>query len=380
MALLDMARINLKHIEVAHVNFHKRDTALRDEKIVRNYCKKYGIKFHIMNFKPEEVRSNFQAEARISRYRFFKTICDKNNLNSVLVAHHKDDLIETYFMQVDKKLSVNYYGLAESINLYGVNVYRPLLDYTKSDLVEYCTSNEIEYGIDESNNSDCYERNRVRHNRVDHLSLDEKNIIVAEINRLNVSEKKKADKALEFLKSKQDFTVSEFTLMPYIKKGLSIIYGAKSDKFFNEVLRQLKESSSYLYEGNEYWLSKEYGKIHLFKKPREYKYVFNSIEELNSFSCEFFKVRKKGNSRQCVSITKNDFPIVIRNVDNKDTIEMMYGKKKLNRFFIDNKILIKDRCEWPIVINKKSIAILVPELGCNTDHYSLKPSFYVIKL
>jgi len=379
MALLDMARNKLKYIEVGHVNYHKRDTAKRDENIVRRYCKKYGIKFHILNYVYENNSNNFQADARIARYKFFNKLCNKNNFDYCLVAHHKDDLIETYYMQVDKKLSVNYYGLANNINLYGVNVIRPLLKYTKNELIEYCEKHNIEYGIDESNNSDCYQRNRIRHSRVEKLSLKQKDELVRKINDINLKEQDKLRKVLLSF-NKGEFSVSEFIRIPYLKKGLSVIFGGKSDKFFDEVIRQLKYASSYLYKGDTYWLSKEYQRIYVFKKPIEYKYVFNNIDELKIKKYECFKISKKGNSREVVTITNKDFPIVIRNCSNEDIIEMNFGSKKINRFFIDNKVLIKDRMSWPIVLNKKGSAILLPGLGCNIDHYSNNPNLCVIKL
>ena len=84
-----------------------------------------------------------------------------------MVAHHLDDLLETYIMQRDKKLSVDYYGLREFIVMDGLNVYRPLLKFEKKQLQAYCDDNKIDYGIDESNLSDDYSRNRIRHRVID---------------------------------------------------------------------------------------------------------------------------------------------------------------------------------------------------------------------
>ena len=51
------------------------------------------------------------------------------------MAHQKDDLIETYLMQKERKLGVSYYGLRQSNTIKGVKVFRPLLSYTKKDLI-----------------------------------------------------------------------------------------------------------------------------------------------------------------------------------------------------------------------------------------------------
>lgn len=380
MALLDMARNKCKHIEVAHVNYHKRETAKRDENIVRKYCKKYGIKLHVLNFKPEEVKGNFQANARDARYSFFKKLCDRNRLDAVLVAHHKDDLIETYLMQIDKKLKVSCYGLASVVIIKDVHVIRPLLNYTKADLLKYCDDNCIQYGIDESNNTDCYTRNKVRHNRVDKMSKSDKNKIVSEINKKNKEENRKANIGKKLFYKKSVFNVSEFIEAPYIEYGLRSIFGNKSDKFFDEMLRQIKTAKTYLYKGDNVWLSKEYNKVHVFKKPAEYCIKCKSNDELLKSKNYYFKIGKKGKTIDTVTLNKNDFPVFVRTPLPSDRIVLRFGSKKLNRFFIDNKVPIKDRLTWPVLENKDGNIVLVPGIGCDVAHYSKKPNISMIKL
>lgn len=379
MALLDMARKQIKYIEVAHVNYHKRQTAIRDEKIVRNYCKKYNIKFNLLNLKPEDVKGNFQACARVERYAYFNKVCEKHNLDAVLVAHQKDDFIETYLMQLDKKLGVDNYGLAYMNNIYGAKVIRPLLDFTKADLIKYCEDNSIEYGIDESNNTNHYERNRVRHSRVDKMSIKEKNKLVAQANKKNDTAHKQRLKALSHLSKKEDYDVDEFLNIPYLAAGLRVLLGDNSDKFYEEMLRQIKESKKYLYEGEMCWLTKEYNQVHLFFRPISYEYKFKNIKELNKIDCMYFKLRKSGKSTEGVTLSSKDFPITIRNFRQGDEIKMLYGTKKLNRFMIDNKVLIKDRETYPVMINRNNKVILVPNIGCDVNHYSKKHNVYMIK-
>lgn len=379
MALLDMSKKYFEYIEVAHVNYHKRDTAIRDEKIVRKYCKENMIKFHLLNVKPDDTKGNFQAYAREARYKYFGDICKKSKLDGVLVAHHMDDLIETYFMQIDKGLTVNYYGLAPNIYLYYVFVHRPLLSYTKNDLVKYCEINRIPYGIDESNLTNHYTRNKVRHSRVEKMTISEKKKLVKQIDSKNKKNIKDLCEVVYKINSKKDYTVTQFIKIKNIKLGLRALFGNKSDKFFDEMLRQIKDSKKYYYKGESFCISKEYDRVYIFETVHEYSYVFKSLRQLRTNDYEYFKIRKAGKSVDAVTLGKKDFPITIKSATGNEIISMRFGSKKLNRYFIDNKILIKDRESWPVVINAQGDAILVPKLGCDVNHYSKKPNLYVIK-
>ena len=375
MALLDMFKDKC-YIEVAHINYHKRDSAIRDQKIVEKYCNDNNIKFHLEDYKDKES-GNFQNNARIFRYKFFEEVCDKNNLDAVLVAHQKDDVIETYFMQLDKKIGVNYYGLKEENTLYGVKVIRPLLDYTKDDLVKYCIAHNIEYGIDESNLTNHYERNKIRHSKINNLDSQEKNKIIQDIKDKNIKKENDLLEGLEIFKTKSSFDVDEFLSIPNLKNVLRVYFEHKSDKYFCEMLRQLKECDNCVFINNSFYLVKEYSKINYFSFKGNYEYKFNNINELINKDYDYFKIVKSGNNFNGATITESDFPIVIRNYRDGDYILMRYGRKKINRFFIDNKIKLQERISYPIVVNKDSQIILVKGIGCDINHYSKSHNLFV---
>lgn len=69
---------------------------------------------------------------------------------------------------------MDYYGLSKKNCIYNVKVIRPLLNKSKKQLIKYCDNNKIVYGIDESNLNNDYERNRIRHQEVEKLSLEQK--------------------------------------------------------------------------------------------------------------------------------------------------------------------------------------------------------------
>ena len=379
MALLDMARKKGVYLEVAHMNYHKRETADRDEKIVRKYCKEYKIRFHKKDFDENEYQGNFQDAARKARYDFFNELCTKNELDCVLIAHQKDDLIETYMMQKEKKLGVSYYGIRKENTIYGVKVLRPLLSFYKDELTKYCIKNNIEYGIDESNLKDDYTRNSIRHHKLDKLDKDKKDMIVEEINKKNEIKQKQLNRAQSCL-NKDSYTVNEFLKIPYLKVYLSNIIKPASKGNVEEVIRQLKESKKceFHFEGMDIY--KEYGKIWISEPVKEYEYVFDSLKQMKKQKYEYFLISDTGTSFEGVTLSEDDFPVMIRNFHEGDQIMMNYGNKKVNRYFIDHKIPTKDRRIWPVMLNKKGEVILVPGLGCERNHYSEKHSIFVIKL
>ena len=59
---------------------------------------------------------------------------------------------------------------------------------------------------------------------------------------------------------------------------------------------------------------------------------------------------------------------------------MRYGTKKVSRFFIDKKIPVNRRLTWPVMLNSKNEVILVPQIGCNKTHYSIKHNLFMIEL
>lgn len=379
MALLDMARKSSCHIEVAHVNYHKRDSAKNDELLVRRYCRQYGIAFHKLDVYPEEVKGNFQAYARDARYSYFNKLCKKYKLDAVLVGHHKDDLIETYLMQKKKNIGVDHYGLAKENTVKNVKIIRPLLKYDKKDLIEYCEKNNIEYGIDESNLSDDYARNLIRHSKVEKMSKKEKDEIIKEINDINKQKQKEYNAISKYL-DKEEFTVEQFLDIPYLHTYLRCFFKNKTERFLNEMIRQIKESKHCVFKSEYRYIVKEYGFIHIFDIPKEYSYTFESIKDMKSRKYEYFKLANKGSSLQGVTLSDRDFPVTIRNNHSSDEIKMRYGTKKLNRYFIDNKTPLKDRLTWPVLINKRKSAILVPGIGCDINHYSDKHNMFMIKL
>lgn len=164
MALLDIYKDKI--YAVCHVNYNKRETAVRDKNIVKQYCKKYNIKFYCLDVSQEMYESykqhNFQTVARIIRYEFFLKVAHKTKKKKILIAHNLDDFAETAYMQQIRSSNSLFYGIAKNNYYNDLLIERPLINKRKQALEDYCIKHKIPYGIDETNSMDIYERNKIR--------------------------------------------------------------------------------------------------------------------------------------------------------------------------------------------------------------------------
>ncbi len=364
MALLDMAYKNDVKVAVLHVNYHKRDSALRDEMIVRNYCDKHNLKCYVYN--ANDFKGNFQDEARRFRYLKIKEVVQKENALGVLVAHHKDDDLETLLFQITRKSNVNYYGLSQSTKLFGIRVDRPLLEYTKDELLAYCHNNQIDYGIDESNMSLVYTRNKIR-KVLSELSDNEKLELFKIKDEYNLTRS-------EFLNlyqltlnqtsiSHNDYISLSHNKHSFLLEWLRLhtnLYPI-SNKFVEELNRQLSESDTVKMRLNkEYRLIKQYGVITILKEMSDYMYMLKLYEPLDAqikFSYEIKNMYTK------VVLTKDSFPITIKNLRSCKNQLQAYTYTKLSRWFIKNKIPVQDREMWPLVFNCQNELIYILDVG-----------------
>jgi len=158
MVLVHFLHKNSFRLHLLHVNYQKRGAdSEADSKFVESYAKKNNIHFDISIF-PKQTKGNFQQQARIFRYRFFEDIAQKEN-GIIVLAHHADDNIETFFMNLSRKSGI--IGLA-GIPRIKLPYIRPLLHIQKHDLINYAQKNALSWREDESNFSTQYYRNRWR--------------------------------------------------------------------------------------------------------------------------------------------------------------------------------------------------------------------------
>jgi tRNA(Ile)-lysidine synthase len=161
--LVNSASVEMKfRIAATHVNYGLRgDESDGDERFCRDVCRRLGIKLHIkkVNLSVRKSGTNLQAEARRIRYGFFDEICAKDKFKWIATGHNLTDNIETILMHLCR--GAGTFGLS-GIEPVSGRIIRPLLDFTREEIIAYLRRNHLRYRIDRSNFESKYTRNKVR--------------------------------------------------------------------------------------------------------------------------------------------------------------------------------------------------------------------------
>ncbi|GAA4459712.1 tRNA lysidine(34) synthetase TilS [Nemorincola caseinilytica] len=166
MALLQLFIDSSIPFAVAHCNFGLRGAASDlDEVLVRDRCLQAGVVCHITRFATKEMAAEWkkgtQETARILRYEWFGDLQQEFGYVRTVTAHHANDNVETLLMNLFRGTGIQ--GLHGILPDNG-KLVRPLLWATREQIMEYAVANNITWRDDESNASDDYLRNAIRHN------------------------------------------------------------------------------------------------------------------------------------------------------------------------------------------------------------------------
>jgi len=148
------------NFDIAIVDYNLREQSKQEVAYAKDLAKKYNKKIYLKTYE-DEIFS--EKSARDFRYKFFDEIIINNNYDSLITAHQLNDKLEWFLMQFSKGAGlVELVGLQEYSKRKNYIVYKPLLEISKDELLEYLKTNNIKYYIDETNNENIYKRNYFR--------------------------------------------------------------------------------------------------------------------------------------------------------------------------------------------------------------------------
>lgn len=338
-----------------YINYHDSPTVYIEEKIVKQYSQINKLKLieHEVNI-PDNV--NFEDEARKIRYKFFSDVIKNHPNKFILTAHHKNDDIETMILQINRNNIVDYYGLKEKNDIFGVTVIRPILNYTKLEIIEYLTKNNISFYDDPTNYEQERQRNILRANLKNIDYNHYKNLKIS-LNQKVKEEKNKIKNIAngKYISKKIYSTLNDNEKKRLLNFLLNYNLGYSNSNLINICLMRLKSNKSFE-ENLKNNISLFQDKNNLFfgatTDKRNYSYI---IEKEGYYKFKEFDIEiKLGN------FNIKDFPIFIETPKQKDIIETNIKQNNVIKFLKHHNVPNFLINIFPIIKNKDKKIIYVP--------------------
>lgn len=353
---------------VAHCNFNLRDTESDgDEAFVRDITERYGRHIYVQRFATKEYAAenglNTQLAARELRYHWFNTLCNTFGFDHIVVAHHANDKLETFLINLSRGTGIE--GLTGIPEVNG-RVIRPLLPFSRAQITDCAAAHHIAWREDSSNESDKYLRNKIRHHLTPLLEALHPNFLdnFLQTQSLLQGTSAIAEKHFKELKSLLFIKEEDVIKIPVAQlKALqpvdACMYGLfKEYKFtaWADVINLLYAMSGKVVYSATHELSKD--REFLILRPigehtfQEYVYrkVANEIHEPLHLKFESVtEIQEKNVSTIYVDKEKLNLPLIVRKWNNGDYFHPfgMFGKKKVSKFFKDEKFsLIDKEAQW----------------------------------
>lgn len=370
-------------VRLAHCNFSLRGSESdSDSEFVIRFAKKLGTPVYTETFETatfaEEKGLSIQMAARVLRYNWFEELAKLLEINHILTAHHMDDDLETFFINFSRGTGLK--GLTGIPKLSG-KLRRPLLEFSREAILEYAQANKLKWREDSSNASDYYLRNALRHQVIPNFK---------EIN----------PQLLQNFKVTQEHLISSRLLLEdYV--GLIFSYVAEKTEngyqFSIEKLKKLPHTKALLFElfqsfGFTQWEDvlqlldaqtgkKVYSQSHILLKNRAYLELEIIKESGSNPESEYLIPKGVSKIETPINLTLQNvkaieeqelgicyvdealmhYPLKLRKWKKGDVFHPlgMRGKKKISKFFKDEKLSLLGKQNIWLLCSNESIVWVV---------------------
>ncbi|WP_338471289.1 tRNA lysidine(34) synthetase TilS [Niallia sp. XMNu-256] len=395
-----------KHQDITLVVGHldhmfRGEESLQDAKYVEQFCQVRGIPFKMKRVDVpeymEKTGKSPEVAARECRYQFFAEVMKEYHLSHLALAHHGDDQIETILMRLTRGSSGSARaGIPFMRPFEKGTIVRPFLALSRQEIEQYCMEHHLHPRHDPSNDSDSYLRNRFRkyvlpflkkeNNNVhehfrrfsEDLLLDEECLQELTKQKMNtVWREKHTDKVTIDLDAFQKLP------LPLQRRGIQLILdylyehrpqalsAIHIDSFFSLIASENPSGRLDFPSGLK--VIRSYRLCHflfLVDNHPNFHYVLTEPGECilpngDQITIQCIKTPVETNSNN-ILLNKSDvaFPVIIRTKEQGDRMSLkgMGGTKKLKSIFIDHKVPIAEREEWPVVTDGKNRILWLPRL------------------
>ena len=366
---------------VAHCNFQLRgNESDDDENFMKSQTEKLQIPVFIQKFDTKSIaetqKLSIQLAARKLRYDWFYKLMNENGFDYILTAHHLDDSLETFLINFTRGSGLDgLIGIPEQND----KIVRPLLIFSRNEIETFAQENNIAWREDSSNSSDKYLRNKLRHD------------VIPILKELNPSLLSSFENTIKNLKQSQSL-VDDASKMVYEK----VAFEEENQIVFNlDLLLAYQNYQAYLFSwlsrfgftdweaisdlvsaqsgkqvmSDSHVLLKNRNTLLLFSRKENSEEVIYQIDKaqkqvkvpLNLTFCNVSDISVQSTNTIFVDAEKLQFPLTIRKCKEGDFFQPfgMKGKKKVSKFFKDEKFSILEKNEiWLLCSNDKIVWII----------------------
>ena len=389
MVMLSLTAAAGYRFGVAHCNFSLRGKESDDdEALVEREAKRLGVEFFNCRFdttgEMERTGESMEMAARRLRYEWFRELCDEHGYTVIAIAHHVNDSIETFFINMLRGTGLR--GLT-GINTQLGRVVRPVMFATRRDLHDYAVAHHIPFREDSSNRSTKYLRNKVRLGLVPMLKEIKPQFTT--IMRRNIS---RLSQAQEFITASMDIIKHEViehndgidTLyvdriaasLPrnyVIYEILSSSYGFKGDVVDALCHALDSDSTGRRFYSREWVAVVDRGNVvvsrimeddsceTLVERRMQRAYAGGSALYFEYCNIDFIDSYDLGDNVALIDADKLQFPLRLRRWKDGDWFVPlgMSGRKKLSDYLIDKKVSIAQKKRQFVLLSGDDIVWVV---------------------
>ena len=373
MAILEMLQKEGVKPIVVCINYSRYENTTDDYIQLASYCGQKGLVFEYLDARslPDEEAyhegENFKAWARALRYRFFKKNYVKHKAKGLLIAHTQDDVLELYIMQRDRQIKGADYGMSSVNEVDGMIVIRPLLNYTKQDLLEYNEENRVPFSRSKQAYEDQFVRNEIRQ-KINAMSEIERENLIRDMESENAEQIELVNDFRESIESNEELEIrplialaqDEFitAVSHFVSKALESVVLEPED--FAKIRQFCLTPVPYavLHLDGDTYLIKQYDVLLLGRNYEEvaYEYVLDKPGTLKNdhFELDFtMGAEDRG-------IKESDYPLTIRTAKPSDRFMVHGYLESVHLLYSTWKMPPRLRGLWPIFINKDGKVVYVP--------------------
>ena len=353
---------------IAHCNFQLRgNESEADADFVKQLATDFGIDFHSKKFETSEYaekhKVSVQMAARTLRYDWFEVVRFEGNYDVVVTAHHLDDSVETFFLNLVRGTGIR--GLT-GIQANRDHVIRPLLFARKEEILAFARQENLSFREDSSNADDHYHRNFIRHNVIPQLenmnpkfadSLQETMSRLASTQTIYQEAILKMQAEIVEEDSTIRLKIKKLNTLPELKHCLFDLiskYGFSSSDV-SDIAESLNGPSGkqFLSDSHRLVKDREYLLIEpLIDRNQESVTINEGTAIISEPIALTFRSRlrsgmviPRSDDKACLDQAKLKYPLTLRNWIKGDTMHPlgMGGRKKLSDIFIDQKIPLNEK-------------------------------------